>query len=66
MKPTIICATCMQIHGRDTNTPIQCGVCQQIVGCFWHNRNSAHIRACQRAKAGLPPLEALEWKEDSP
>jgi hypothetical protein len=44
-----ICPTCMEIHGRDTNTPIQCAICKKIVGCFWHNHTSQHIRACRIA-----------------
>src|SRR5262249_23757670 len=51
------CLTCLRIHGRDTNAPIACGVCHKIVGCFWHDRNSKHIRACLRERAGLAPIE---------
>ena len=42
-----ICETCMEVHGRNTNSPIQCPVCKQIVGCFWHKQNTAHIRNCR-------------------
>lgn len=56
---TPICVTCMEIHGRDTNAPIQCGVCKKIVGCFWHNKGGLHIRNCERAKRGLLPLKPL-------
>jgi hypothetical protein len=59
-----ICATCVKIHGRDTNAPVQCGVCRKIVGCFWHERNSLHIRNCERARRGLPPLKPIF--EDEP
>lgn len=53
---TPICETCMDVHGRDTNAPIQCGVCRAIVGCFWHNHGGLHIRNCERAQRGLPPI----------
>jgi hypothetical protein len=59
-----ICHTCMRVHERDTNAPIACPVCLKIVGCFWHNRSLAHIRACERRRAGLPPLPPL-WGEDN-
>ena len=59
-----ICATCIEIHGRDTNAPIQCPVCKQIVGCFWHARGGLHIRNCQRARAGLPVIEPLFVEEE--
>lgn len=62
-RTMIICATCIKVHGRDTNTPIQCPVCKQIVGCFWHARAGLHIRRCERAARGLPPLEPL-FEED--
>lgn len=41
-----ICETCIKVHGRDTNTPIQCPHCRKIVGCFWHERGTNHIRYC--------------------
>ncbi len=52
------CLTCLRIHGRDTSAPIQCEVCHKVVGCFWHDRNSEHIRACWRARAGLADVPA--------
>jgi hypothetical protein len=63
-----ICETCVEVHGRDTNAPIQCYVCKQIVGCFWHNRNILHIRNCERARRGLPPIEPwpIEEQEEQP
>jgi hypothetical protein len=42
----IICATCMDIHGRDTSQAVSCSTCKRIVGCFWHGGFSKHIRAC--------------------
>lgn len=56
---TPICQTCMDVHGRDTNAPIQCGVCKKIVGCLWHNRALAHIRACERSR--WPALALAAW-----
>lgn len=43
-----ICETCTWVHGRDTNSPIQCPHCNRIIGCFWHDRNIKHIRQCRR------------------
>jgi hypothetical protein len=57
-----ICATCMEVHGRDTNSPIECGVCGIIVGCFWHRKDMLHIRNCERAKRGQPPI--VPWPDD--
>lgn len=59
MSDKPICETCMRIHGRDTNAPIQCGVCGKIVGCFWHAHGALHIRNCERARRGLPPMKPL-------
>lgn len=47
-KLKTICGTCVKVHGRDTNTPIQCPHCKSIIGCFWHNRNTWHIRTCAK------------------
>lgn len=54
------CNTCMRVHGRDTNTPIQCPVCRRSVGCFWHNQGHAHIRDC---RDGLVTKKAV-WDKD--
>jgi len=64
MADVIICETCIQVHGRDTNTAVQCEVCGKIVGCFWHKKDMLHIRNCFRAQAGLPPLEPFTWEEE--
>jgi len=50
-KTKLICETCLRVHGRDTNSPIQCPTCKQVIGCYWHAPNYRHIREC-RAKAG--------------
>ena len=42
----VICQTCVEVHGRDTNAPIQCPHCNKIVGCFWHNKAFRHIKTC--------------------
>lgn len=44
----MICKTCISVHGRDTNAPIQCPHCERLIGCFWHARNIWHIRVCQQ------------------
>lgn len=49
-----VCDVCVQVHGRDTNTPIACPFCLKIIGCFWHNRNTEHQRACaQKSRVAL-------------
>lgn len=47
MRTITVCKTCVAIHGRDTNAPIQCPKCYRIIGCFWHDRNLKHIRNCK-------------------
>ncbi len=47
----MICRPCQYFHGRDTNAPIRCPTCKQIVGCFWHRQNTAHIRGCSKIQA---------------
>jgi hypothetical protein len=43
----MICKTCKEIHGRDTNFPIRCPTCGLIAGCFWHHQEATrHIREC--------------------
>jgi uncharacterized C2H2 Zn-finger protein len=51
MEQGVICRECVAIHGRDTNTPIRCPYCGEIIGCFWHCHGiSKHLKGC-KAKA---------------
>ena len=50
MDMQIVCQTCMKVHGRDTNAPVQCPICKKIVGCHWHGGAYQHIRACKDGK----------------
>lgn len=43
----IFCATCWEVHGRDTRSPIQCPKCGNLVGCFWHMKGTRHILTCK-------------------
>lgn len=47
MKP--VCKKCVEVHGRDTNSAIQCPKCNKIVGCFWHRTGTTHIVNCKRS-----------------
>ena len=48
-----LCPDCVDIHNRDTNMPVQCPYCGQLVGCGWHPMVSMrHIRACGGTAAG--------------
>lgn len=46
-----ICKMCVEIHGRDTNQPIQCPGCTKIVGCLWHDKGIEHLMKCWRPKS---------------
>jgi hypothetical protein len=48
LKP--ICATCIEVHGRDTNAPIQCQICGRIIGCFWHRWEWSRHRKMHRTE----------------
>lgn len=49
-----ICNKCFELHGRDTDTAIQCPKCNKIVGCFWHNKGVKHIVSCKTKPAHDP------------
>lgn len=46
-KQSVICETCMKVHGRDTSAPVKCYKCGRIVGCFWHKGAFQHVRSCK-------------------
>lgn len=51
---TMICKTCFEIHGRDTNQPVKCPSCGKLF-CFLHMnmpcRDAHSIRKCAKMKA---------------
>lgn len=61
----VICDICVRVHGRDTNSPIECPVCHEIIGCFWHKRNTAHIREHSRHRQLAWPDEGTEKAPNS-
>jgi hypothetical protein len=44
----VVCQTCLKVHGRDTNAPVECPYCHKLIGCFWHRPQVLkHMRQCK-------------------
>lgn len=47
MENKIVCQICIEVHGRDTNQPIECRKCKCLIGCYWHKRGATHMKTCK-------------------
>lgn len=49
----LVCKTCVEVHDRDTTSPIQCPNCGELIGCFWHHHGVyQHLKSCKAKKDG--------------